>query len=103
VSASLPWRVRVDGGVPETAPCLDGHFPGQPIVPGAILIGHAARIVGEAGFELSHVSRLKFMQPLRPGRSFTISITPKSGYSEISWSDNDAVFARARVELRLND
>lgn len=51
-------------------PAARGHFPGNPIVPGAVLLNEALRAVGAAlGSDLSRcrVSSAKFPSPSRPG------------------------------------
>lgn len=102
MGAVTAWTVEIEAGVSEDAPCLDGHFPDDPIVPGAILMGYAARILEEAGYELVHVKRLKFLRPLRPGRAFSVSVTPRAGGAEIAWFNDEATFARATIALRTH-
>ena len=51
-------------------PAARGHFPGNPIIPGAVLLSEALRAVGAAvGNDLSscRVSSAKFPSPSRPG------------------------------------
>jgi len=72
-----------DGGhalevtVPAGLKTLDGHFPGNPIVPGVsqvFLVERAARKVwGDLG-EPSAMVRLKFMQTLRPGNALRVVV-----------------------------
>ena len=51
-------------------PAAQGHFPGNPIIPGAVLLSEALRTVGAAlGQDLSprRVASAKFPSPARPG------------------------------------
>ena len=51
-------------------PAASGHFPGNPIVPGAVLLSEALRSVAAAlGVDVSRctVSSAKFPAPSRPG------------------------------------
>jgi 3-hydroxymyristoyl/3-hydroxydecanoyl-(acyl carrier protein) dehydratase len=51
-------------------PAASGHFPGNPIIPGAVLLSEALRIIeGETGMKLSpcRIRRAKFPAPARPG------------------------------------
>lgn len=51
-------------------PAARGHFPGNPIIPGAILLSDALRAVGAAlASDISRcsVSSAKFPSPARPG------------------------------------
>lgn len=56
-------------------PAFAGHFPGQPIVPGVVLLDLALQAIGDAlDTELSAcaVSAVKFLSPLRPGEPATL-------------------------------
>ncbi|MEO8459607.1 MAG: hypothetical protein ABI451_03685 [Dokdonella sp.] len=49
-------------------PSIAGHFPGDPIVPGVILIDHiAALLERNACGSLRRLGAIKFVAPLRPG------------------------------------
>jgi 3-hydroxyacyl-[acyl-carrier-protein] dehydratase len=49
-------------------PATDGHFPGNPIVPGAVLLRDVLRIVAAAGeASCSEIRSARFFQPVRPG------------------------------------
>ena len=51
-------------------PALPGHFPGNPIVPGVVIldevVGAVERWLGSS-LRVSGVSHAKFLSPLRPG------------------------------------
>jgi len=59
--------------IPTDHPALPGHFPGNPVVPGVVLLDRvlaAARGLGP----VSGLPRVKFLQVLRPGTEFRIEI-----------------------------
>lgn len=71
-------EVHVSVGVPATLRYFDGHFPGDPIVPGVAQLGPLAesqtrRAWPELGALLS-VKRLKFMQALRPDDALALTL-----------------------------
>lgn len=57
-------------------PALAGHFPGDPIVPGALILDEVMGAVEECrGFtRLKRVVSLKFTSPLRPGEVFSVAL-----------------------------
>jgi 3-hydroxyacyl-[acyl-carrier-protein] dehydratase len=60
-------------------PCFQGHFPGDPLYPGALLIEAMAQTTalvyaagdGEVGY-LAGIKNLRFYRPVRPGDVLTI-------------------------------
>jgi 3-hydroxyacyl-[acyl-carrier-protein] dehydratase len=53
-------------------PSLPGHFPGDPIVPGAILLDHAIANVERAfGRKAAMILAAKFLIPVRPHQTVT--------------------------------
>ena len=63
------------------SPWFDGHFPGQPLLPGIAMIAMAfdAAREHEAGagnrIRLKSVTRVRFKKPVRPDEPFTILLT----------------------------
>lgn len=62
----LDFEVRI----PADHPSLRGHFPGNPIVPGVVLLdGVIANVEAATGRRISRVAQAKFHAALRPGES----------------------------------
>jgi 3-hydroxyacyl-[acyl-carrier-protein] dehydratase len=64
---SADLHVRAD------EPAADGHFPGNPIVPGAVLLREVLSIVARDGEAMCREIRsARFFHPVRPGDRLTM-------------------------------
>lgn len=83
-------------------PCGAGHFPGNPIIPGALLLDEAlACIAADLSIQdaVWHVKSAKFPQPARPGDMVLASYTLTPGGEirfECTVSDNKVLSGVAR-------
>ncbi len=60
---------------PAGHPAFPGHFPGDPIVPGALLLDEALAAVCAARglpYESLRVGSAKFLRPVRPGEEVVV-------------------------------
>jgi acyl-coenzyme A synthetase/AMP-(fatty) acid ligase len=62
--------------VPATHPALPGHFPGDPIVPGVVVLARVSEAIAARcpGREVATLVQVRFHRPLRPGEAFTIEL-----------------------------
>jgi 3-hydroxyacyl-[acyl-carrier-protein] dehydratase len=61
--------------IPANHPCLAGHFPGRPIVPGVVLLDAVFAIVaGSAG--VSGLPVVKFLDPVLPEQEVEVLADP---------------------------
>ncbi len=59
-------------------PSVNGHFPGNPIVPGAVLLRQIVRILSSNGeAACCEIRAARFHQPVRPGDRLTIRWDPQ--------------------------
>lgn len=57
-------------------PSLPGHFPGQPVVPGVVLLDRIAAALEDAGAgRFKRIGVVKFLAPLLPGQEAELSAT----------------------------
>ena len=77
--------VRLTHEVPQDHPCFAGHFPGQPLMPGALLLAElqeAMRRVPALHRRLGDAPVLaaaKFLAPVRPGSTLVFDLQPEDG------------------------
>jgi 3-hydroxyacyl-[acyl-carrier-protein] dehydratase len=65
------WSLSVDA----THPSLPGHFPGQPLVPGVMLLEQVAlALQAWRAQRLARVLEVKFVVPLLPGQIATLRL-----------------------------
>lgn len=62
--------------VAGTAPCVRGHFPGMPVVPGAYLLAklHAELNRSYPSWTLVELKKVKFLAPLLPDQQAELSV-----------------------------
>lgn len=72
--------------IPVDHPCLPGHFPGQPIVPGVVVLDRVlAAIEAQHGaLGALRMPQVKFLQPLLPEQTARIELQRLSDASDAS-------------------
>jgi 3-hydroxyacyl-[acyl-carrier-protein] dehydratase len=67
--------------IPAQHPAADGHFPGNPIIPGAVLLSDTLRAIAQSAvihITPCHIKSAKFFRPVRPGDRVLIEFTQNS-------------------------
>jgi len=78
--------------IEATHPALPGHFPGQPLVPGVMLLEQVAIALRQwRGQRLARVLEAKFMTPLLPNQQASLHLTSV---------DSATASTRIRFEIR---
>ena len=65
-----------------------GHFPGNPVIPGAVLLSETVQALCAAlSIELEEwqIQNAKFLAPVRPGDCLTLAWTQPSETRPIKW------------------
>lgn len=62
--------------MPAAHPCLAGHFPGRPLVPGVVLLDAVFSAITAAGHgTVARLRHAKFVAPVGPEQPVEISLT----------------------------
>lgn len=76
---TLPDPVEADFSIAADHPSLPGHFPGQPVVPGVLVLDRvlaaAEALLGETPPTL-HMPQVKFVRPLLPEQPARLRLEP---------------------------
>ena len=79
ISQSKDNEISADIRVPSDSPWFDGHFPGEPILPGVAQIGmvfDAIRKARNPDLKISSVRRVRFKRIIRPDDQLKIIAAP---------------------------
>ena len=76
--------------IPSGAPCLEGHFPGDPVVPGVVLLERVLEGLNGGGCGGCGLPSVKFLFPVRAGETVNVAYRCEPG----------RVFFTCRVEGR---
>ena len=98
-------RLRFD--ISPELDCFQGHFPGQPVLPGVVQL-HWAVLIARACFLLDHVpqeiKRLKFKKVVIPPHELELSLYPKERDEvQFCFSAADEQFSEGRLVFKRAD
>jgi 3-hydroxymyristoyl/3-hydroxydecanoyl-(acyl carrier protein) dehydratase len=90
---------QVTFSVPPTHPALPGHFPGQPLVPGVVLLEQVALGLRAWRDErMARVAEAKFVAPLLPGEPAELSLSEAGARTRFEIRRGGELLARGMVE-----
>jgi 3-hydroxymyristoyl/3-hydroxydecanoyl-(acyl carrier protein) dehydratase len=93
---------RAAFSVPPDHPALSGHFPGNPVVPGVVILDEVWRVAGHwLGDDLvmRRLPHAKFLSPLRPGEDATIELWREGSSVAFRVARGEATIARGALEM----
>jgi len=88
-------------------PSLAGHFPGNPVVPGVVILGQvldAIRADEKTSICLLEAQSVKFHSPLHPNKPLCIALNPRDGENrEFSCRVGATLIASGQLRYRVMD
>lgn len=75
---------RAEVHVPAESPWFQGHFPGNPVLPGIAQLGVVFEVIRQSlqqDLRVSQVSRVRFKQMILPDDRMVVRVTRKPGRS----------------------
>jgi len=100
VTADAPTRHSATLRVPAKHPALTGHFPGNPIVPGVVILDEvicAAEAWLGDGFHVHGLSHAKFLAPLMPDETARIELALRGSLLEFAVYRGEATIAKGTL------
>ncbi|RDS82160.1 hydroxymyristoyl-ACP dehydratase [Dyella monticola] len=80
-------------------PCLPGHFPGHPLVPGVVLLEYVAQALRDwRNQRLARVREVKFLASLHPGESADLELMDASDLIRFELRREGNILARGVIE-----
>lgn len=93
----------VTGTVDAEHPSLQGHFPGEPVVPGVLILTRVLSAAASVfGCDARTVSVAKFQAPLKPGESYAIHLD-RGAERNVRFEVTRGADAIARGSITLED
>lgn len=81
-------------------PCLPGHFPGHPVVPGVVLLDRVASLLDRwQGRRLARIAMVKFIAPLLPGEQAELEVALDGAQVRFRITRAGATILRGEAEL----
>ncbi len=88
--------------IPTDHPSLPGHFPGNPVVPGVVVLDRVLDALeaecGQPGGAM-RLPQVKFMQPLLPGQTAVVSLEGAAPNWRFRVHHGERLIARGDVVL----
>jgi 3-hydroxyacyl-[acyl-carrier-protein] dehydratase len=92
--------IRTRFSIDASHPSLPGHFPGQPIVPGVVLLDRiAAALEREWNARIARLPQVKFLRPLLPGEAAELVIERETEIPRFVIRCGDDVVAKGTLEV----
>ena len=90
-----------DYPIAATHPCFAGHFPGNPIVPGVVLLELVEALLAGHGYRVRECAQVKFLSPVFPldRLALRVEVTERaSARFAVTVADTSAMVGRFACE-----
>jgi predicted hotdog family 3-hydroxylacyl-ACP dehydratase len=98
---------QIEGRISPAHPSLPGHFPGEPIVPGVLILDEVVFALRQwRRHEITRIHLAKFLSPLMPAQAFAIALaTSQTARDQIIFQCCAAnrLVAEGRLEVKSNE
>ena len=86
--------------IPSDDPCLDGHFPGRPLVPGVVLLERVLAVVEAAhgSHDALRLAQVKFLRPLLPEQDAEVVLSGAAPRWRFEVRSGDGTLVRGELE-----
>jgi 3-hydroxyacyl-[acyl-carrier-protein] dehydratase len=94
--------VTANFAVPRSHAALPGHFPGDPVVPGVLVLDHVIQVLEASCASLPPLRKLKqvkFIEPLLPGQEATVTADVGDATVSFSVTRSGCTIARGVFEI----
>jgi len=94
------WTIRVEAVVPNECTIFEGHFPGQPLMPGVLLIESMAQTAGWLVIALNKFQRMPFLAAIKEAklRTFVLPGTALNLSANLVHDGSGYAITKASVE-----
>lgn len=85
--------------MPVDHPCLAGHFPDHPVVPGVMLLEQVALALAAQNRRYSRIVSAKFVQALLPGQAAAVELEVDADSCGFVIHHGTTLLARGKLQM----
>ena len=88
--------------VPHSHPSLAGHFTGNPVVPGVVIIDEVIRGLKDKdpSIKIINIPMIKFLTPLKPDTEVKVKVTTRpNGLLQFSLFESDLMISNGQFKV----